>query len=356
MVVGEISGEGGVTMSERVTIFDIAKEAGVSIATVSRVMAGSDKVRPQTRDRVMDIVQKHNFKPSMIASGLSKRKSHTIGMVMPMIANPYYAKLCVAAQQEAQRADYSVLLYQISRGTMFTQGFVDLLIGKRMDGLILSGDISSLTSDQTVMDLVRQVKQYMPLVMIMPLWRHDECVCLASDLAGGVRMALRHLIQLGHERIAMLGGTGPTENPDTREYAYADELMGRGLPVYPFTTGDTAADGELCVLKLLSGLEGQPRPTAMVCFNDLVAMGALRQLRQMGVSVPSEMAVVGCDNVFFAGYTEPALTTVDLGIEETARLAVRVLLSGDGGSGVFRKVFEPTLVVRDSCGANPTPR
>ncbi len=340
-------------MSDRKTIFDIAEEAGVSIATVSRVMAGSEKVRPTTRDKVMDIIQKHNFKPSMIASGLSKRKSHTIGMVMPLIENPYYAKLCVAAQQEAQRSDISMQLYQMARGTMFTQAFVDLLIGKRMDGLILSGDIASESNNESVMDLMRQVKPYMPLVMIMPLWAHDECVCLTSDLSGGFRMAIRHLIRLGHERIAMVGGTGPTENPGTREYAYVDELTGRGLPVYPFTTGETPADGELCVLKLLSGLEGQERPTALVCFNDLVAMGALRQLKRMGIEVPEGMAVVGCDNLFFAGYTEPGLTTVDFGIEETARLAVRVLMDGD--AVVFRKVFEPTLVVRDSCGANPAP-
>lgn len=337
-------------MSERMTIFDIAKEAGVSIATVSRVMAGSDKVRPQTRDKVMDIIQKHNFKPSMIASGLSKRKSHTIGMVTPLIANPYYTKLCLAAQQEAQRSDYSVQLYQLARGTIFTQSFVDLLIGKRMDGLILSGDIASEENNESVMDLMRQVKQYMPLVMIMPLWQHDECVCLASDLAGGFKMALRHLVRLGHKRIAMLGETGPTGNPDTREQAYVDEMTELGMPLYPFTTGETAADGELCVLKLFGGLEGRARPTALVCFNDLVAMGAMRQLRGMGIAIPSEMAVVGCDNLFFAGYMEPGLTSVDFGIEETARLAVRVLMDED--PVVFRKVFEPTLVVRDSCGAN----
>lgn len=341
------------SMSERVTIFDIAKEAGVSIATVSRVMAGSDKVRPGTRDRVLHIINKHNFKPSMIASGLSKRKSHTIGLVVPPTDNPYYTKLCMAVQREAQRADHSLQLYQIARGTMITQSFVDLLIGKRMDGLILSGDIASEANDQAVMDLVRQVKPYMPLLMIMPLWRHEECMCLASDLDAGMRMALRHLMRLGHERIAMVGGTGLTANPDTREHAYMDELTGRGLAMYPLMCGDTAADGELGVLRLL-GAPGGTRPTALVCFNDLVAMGVLRQLRKLGVRVPEEMAVVGCDNLFFAGYLEPPLTTVDWGIEETARLGVRLLVSGEV-DGTVRKTFEPTLVVRESCGANLNP-
>lgn len=341
-------------MGERVNIFDIAREAGVSIATVSRVVAGSAQVRPATREKVMRIVEKYNFKPSMVATGLSQRTSHTLGMVLPLIDNPFYTQLCLAAQVEAQNMGYSLMLYQVERDTPRGQSFVDMLIGKRLDGMVISGDIISDATYPFISECIAQVRQYMPVVVINPWAMQVQCPCLLSDLDGSMRLAIRHLVRLGHRRIAMIGGNPGSDNPDTREFAYGDEMRRQGLEryIYPLTAGESPTDGELCVFNLLSTAEPGCAPTALVAFNDLLALGAIKQLKRMGLSVPRDMAVVGCDNQFFAPYVDPPLTTVNLRIEDAARNAVRLLAGAQREElGVFQKTFEPELIVRDSCGA-----
>ena len=337
-------------MAERVTIFDIAKEAGVSIATVSRVMSGADNVRPSTRAKVMEVAHKYNFRPSMFASSLSKRRSRTLGMLAPLVDNPYYTKLCLAAQQEAQSSGYSIILYQLPAGTHLTRTFTDLLIAKHLDGLLICGDIISETNEQSIVESMRQIRQYMPVVMVCSEKPYGECVCLCNGLDLAMRMSVHHLFHLGHERIAMLGGTGPSENPQTREYAYVDEMKARDLIPYPYTSGASLAEGTLCVLKLLNNLHGREAPSAVVCFNDLVALGALKQFKKLGYRIPEDIALIGCDNQFFADYADPPLTTIDLRIEETARLAVRTLIS-PGDLPTFHQTLQPTLVIRESCGA-----
>ena len=340
-------------MNERVNIFDIAKEAGVSIATVSRVISGSPNVRGATRDKVMRIVSKYNFKPNRIATGLSKKKSHTIGIVLPGIQNPFYTKMWIAAQQEALRQDYTIILYQVSRGDILNQSFIDDLIGKRLDGVVFTDDITSEQSQASVLDCFTQLQQYMPVVMITPSKCDLSCPCLSSDLAGATRMAIRHLMRLGHTRIALIGGNQDNAMENTREWGYLSEVAAQNLSPYPFTTGDTPPEGETCVNKLLTPLSIKERPTALICFNDMIALGAIKQLQRMGYKLPDDMAIVSCDNQFFAPYTNPPLTTVDLRIEDTARQAVHLLTHAEAEPLTeFHQLFEPTLIVRESCGAS----
>lgn len=340
-------------MGEHVNIFDIASEAGVSIATVSRVMSGRGNVKPETRDKVMAVVQKYNFKPNMMATGLSKRKSHTIGMVMPLVENPYYTRLYMAAQKEARRFDYQIMLHQFERGSILDQSFADLLIGKRHDGLIISGDISTEMNTQSVTSCISQVREYMPIVLINPNFETENCVVLRNGIGDGMRMAVQHMARLGHRRIALLGGDGNTNVINSREYAYMDELSRLGLEDwYPLTVGQTHDEGETCALRLMAQLGRRQPPSAVIAFNDMVALGALKQLKKLGIRIPDDMALVSCDNLFFAPYTDPPLTSIDLQIEDLGRLAVHVLAKGDAqGTNSFEQMFEPTLVVRESCGS-----
>lgn len=340
-------------MNERVNIFDIAKEAGVSIATVSRVMAGSDKVRPATRDKVMRIVQKYNFSPSMIAAGLSKRKSRTLGMILPLIDNPFYTQMWISAQREAARERYTMILYQVERGTLLTQEFIDELIGRRLDGFVITDDITDESSKASVAECVRQLLRYMPVVAVTPSKSAFDCPTFSSDLAGAMRMSIRHLARLGHERIAMLGGNQIGDVPNTREFSYLSEMRELGLAkhIYPFTRGESPSEGELAVNRLLTQLAVDRAPTALVVFNDITALGAIKQLKKMGYRLPDDMAIVSCDNLFFAPYTEPPLTSVDLKVEDTVSRAIQLLAHAGGPLAPFEQTFAPILVVRESCGA-----
>ena len=338
-------------MNGHINIFDIAKEAGVSIATVSRVISGGGAVRAETRERVMAVVEKYNFKPSMVATGLSRKKTHTLGIILPLIENPFYSKMCAALQLEAQRFNYSTLLFQIARGTALRQDFLDQLIARRLDGVIFSGDVTDDSSDQATLDSMLMLRRQMPLVAINLREPRADLPCLITDLAACSALAVRHLEKLGHGRIALLGGAGSAQYPNTREQGYLDEMRRLGVEPYPMTAGESPAEGEACVTRLYALLGGRARPTALVAFNDLVALGALRQLGRMGIRVPEDVAVVGCDNQFFAAYTQPPLTTMDLHIEDTGRLAMNLLISAQNADlDGFAQHFQPTLIVRESCG------
>jgi len=338
-------------MNEHTTIFDIAREAGVSIATVSRVVSGSQSVRAETRERVLAVVAKYNFRPSMVATGLSSKKTHTMGIITPLIENPFYSMMCVALQLEAQRLNYSTLLFQIPRGTILQQDFLDQLIARRLDGVIFSGDVTDDSSSDSAVDSMLKLRRQMPLVAINLREVCEELPCLVTDLAACSHLAIRHLTKLGHRRIALLGGVGTAQLSNTREQGYLDEMEKLGEKPYPMTVGESPLEGEACVSSLFAQLAGREKPTALVAFNDLVALGALRQLKRQGQKVPEDMALVGCDNQFFARYADPPLTTLDLHIEETSRLAMNLLVSAQTANlDGFAQHFEPTLIVRESCG------
>jgi len=338
-------------MSEHTTIFDIAREAGVSIATVSRVISGNPSVRAETRERVLAVVAKYNFRPSMVATGLSRKKTHTMGIIIPLMENPFYSKMCVELQLEAERLNYSTLLFQIPRGTMLQQDFLDQLIARRLDGVVFSGDVTDDSSSDSAMESMLKLRRQMPLVAINLRQVCPDLPCLVTDLSECSHLAIRHLHKLGHRRIALIGGVGTAQLSNTREQGYLDEMERLGLEPYPMTAGEDALGGEACVTSLFAQLGGREKPTALVAFNDLVALGALRQLKRMGLSVPGDIALMGCDNQFFAAYTDPPLTTLDLHIEETSRLAMNILVSAQTANlDAFAQHFAPTLIVRESCG------
>ncbi|MDO4546528.1 MAG: LacI family DNA-binding transcriptional regulator, partial [Clostridia bacterium] len=168
-------------MSDNVTIVDIAKEAGVSIATVSRVLSGAGSVRQSTREKVEAVVERYGYTPNMIAASLNKRKSRALGIVLPFLDNPYYSRLCIAAQNTAQANGYSALLYQMKKGSPIPSEFIDMLIGKRLDGVLFSGDVMDATSKLEATNQVLQLRRHMPVVIINPIMMDVECAKLMND-------------------------------------------------------------------------------------------------------------------------------------------------------------------------------
>lgn len=339
--------------SGRITIFDIAKEAGVSIATVSRVLSDSMGVKAETKAKVMDVVKKYNFTPNMIARGLHQRKSNTLGIVLPEITNPFYAELFNSADTEAQRNGYSMLLHRIEQNERVDPSFIDRLIEKRLDGVLLAGGIVECPTPEIV-DMLARLQRYMPMVVFAPPIKGLECIYLYADLYESACQSVRHLHALGHRRIALVGGDDSNTSSNERERGFFDETQRLSInsnAAYRHETGYTPASGEVGVLKLLSSVPQKEWPTALIAINDLVALGALRQLNRMNIKVPGDFALVGCDDQFFAQYTIPPLTTVDLHTAEFGRTAVRYLLDARQENAVhFTQMRESSLIVRESCG------
>lgn len=341
-------------MTRKATIYDIAREAGVSVATVTRVTSGSPKVKVETRERVQRIIDAHAYVPSDSARHLNGGCTRTIALVMPHIANPYFARIYSAAYDECRANGYTLFLYQVKEHKPITRDLVDEIIRRRFDGVAFAGGIWS-SERSGLREALSMLKHHMPTVAICPASTELDCICINNDLVTGIRLPVRHLHALGHRRIAYIGGSMQISDPSRRGENFLLEMQALDLPDdpgYHIDSGYNSEGGERAVLRMLSSLDKRRWPTAMVAFNDLVALGAIKQLKRMGLRLPEDMAIVGFDNQFFCPYLDPALTSVDTHPEEQAQSAIRELLNTKKrNASAFSIVQDATLVVRESCGA-----
>ena len=338
--------------SRRITIFDIAEEAGVSVATVSRALSDTQNLKSAKQRKVLEVVKKYNYKPSVAARGLNQGQSKLISIGLPELAHPFYSELFAAAAFEARANGYSVIPTRVPDNSSGYQAFLDQLIERRPDGLILAGGIVEDEAENYRLTVLNQLRNYMPIVLISDPIEEFPCVYISCDMEETAKTTVRHLHALGHKRIAFLGGKQNKRGSGKREQGYCDAMRMLGLEEYicvRFVSGYAPEDGVIGINKLLSELSGPERPTAVIAINDLVAMGILRQLSAMGIRVPEDMAVVGCDNQFLSAYTNPPLTTVDLHISEHGRHAMTHLLQWEKGQS-FHHLLPTDLIVRESCG------
>ena len=342
-------------MAGKTTIYDIAREAGVSTATVTRVVRNDPRVREETRLRVQQVIDRHAYTPSVTAQNLEGGRSRTIALVLPVISNPYFNRILDAAYWEADRSGCSIRLFQTMENQAISPEIVSELIRCRMDGVLFAGSIWS-TDRGDLNTALEKLGRYMPVATICPPDVALDCICIQSDLVNCSRLPVRHLHTLGHRRIAFVGGSMHSKDASRRGAGFLEQLRQLDLPDDPAYHVDAGYDmegGERAVLRMLSGLDRKRWPTAIVTFNDLVALGAIKQLKKMGLTLPEDMAIIGCDNQFFCAYTDPPLTSMDLHPEEMAQSAVRELLLARESSvpRSFAIVRDATLIIRESCGS-----
>jgi LacI family transcriptional regulator/LacI family repressor for deo operon, udp, cdd, tsx, nupC, and nupG len=322
-----------------VTIKDVAARADVSVSTVSRAFTMPAMVREPTRTRVLEIAREMGYQPNRAARGLVTSKTGNIGLVVPDLANPFFGAVLKGAHVRAREADYLVFLANTEENPATEDELIRAMV-KQVDGIVLC---SSRLADPEL----EQVLSSKPTVLLNRRVAGTPAVLL--DSADGARQAVEHLAALGHRRIAYL--SGPRISWSNRDRRRGLRAASRALGVevvelgpFPpqFEAGLQAAD-----LSLAAGV------SAVLAFNDLVALGMLNRLTQRGVSVPREMSVVGFDNIAMSGMTTPPLTTVDMPMQLSGRVAVDLLLELlgrplDGADPRFQRVLGTQLLVRSS--------
>lgn len=351
-----ILAKGGSPMQDKQpTIYDVAELAGVSIATVSRAMSGGS-ISAKSRQKVESAIEKLNYHPSALHAHTQKKRRGTLAIVVGDMDNPYCAALCRGAEDEAQRSGYSLELYCHPTEFITCEQMIQRILAHKPDGIALTGGLVEDGTPEQILDNLNRLQREMPVVTIGPRIEGMPCINIASDSGEAVRKSMAHLINLGHRNISFIGGRRDVRFSEARTNAYYRAMAQIGVPaqdclVYP--TGFTPQSGEVGVAKLLASLEGKPLPTAILAINDVCALGAMRQLQRASLRVPEDIAIIGCDNLFFGQYLSPPLTTVDLRAEERGRSAMKELvhaLSG-GESILFDHKLECSLIVRESCGA-----
>ena len=339
-------------MTDRpVTISDVAERARVSVATVSRVLSGGS-ASAAARKKVEEAVLALGYRPQ--TGKKTEARPESLALVLTDLTNPYYAALAAGAEQAAREAGYPLIVYR-PETARFAEGMAERILSLPAAGAVLVGTAVETGSPEEIRGRLCQISQRMPIVTIGPKVDGVDCVNITSDLSLSVRKSIAHLVALGHRRISFIGGSGGIRSSSARRRAYYEEMERLGLPAdreLHTDTGFTPQTGEFCVNRLLSGALAEERPTAIIAINDLVALGALRQLQRMGLRVPEDMALIGCDNQFFTPFLNPPLTTVDLHPFDHGYSAVEELISClRSGSRSYSQIRECSLIVRESCGA-----
>ncbi|WP_432521413.1 LacI family DNA-binding transcriptional regulator [Kineococcus sp. SYSU DK006] len=295
-----------------VTIHEVARRAGVSVSTVSRALAVPDLVRASTRDRVLAVAEELGYQPNRAARGLITGRTGNIGVVVPDVANPFFSAVLKGAHARAREAGQVVFLADSAEDSRVEAELVAAM-GKQVDGIVLcsarmSDEELERSAGSTPMVLVNRRKAGLPSVLM--------------DSADGMRQAVEHVAALGHRRIAHLSGpvrswSSAERLRGLREAAAASGVEAVEIGPFPptFEAGLPAAD-----LVLASGA------TAVLAYNDLMALGVLNRLAVRGVVAPAEMSVVGFDGIQMSAMTTPALTTVGMPTETAGRAAVELLL------------------------------
>lgn len=303
------------------TIRDVARRAGVSTATVSRVLAGIGNHKAATASAVRSAAEALDYRPSAVARSLRIRRTRTLGLVITDIRNPFFPDLVQAADVAARAAGYSILLGSAAYDEERAMHYLDLMVDGRVDGMIIA---SSQVSDRSWR---RLLSSPVPVVVVNAEPTGLPVDVITSDNYAGARLAAEYLIGLGHRRIAYVRGSESftADRPRLdgfRQACQAARLDPVDTPEFPgegqFESGERAAT---------QILEGGCDVTAVACYNDITAIGVMRTLRAAGRRVPSDISVIGCDDIAAASWVVPALTTVAQQKAEMGRLAVGHLVA-----------------------------
>jgi len=330
-----------------VTIRDVAREAGVSVATVSRVLNDSGPVRESTRQRVREAARRLHFSPNTTARSLSTSQTKTLGVLLPDVYGEFFSEIMRGIDQQARRRGFHVLLSGAHNEAAEVEAAVHAMRG-RVDGLILM----AAELDPEVLE--RSLPDRVPVVLINADHDASRFNTINVDNYGGAAAMTRHLLGLGHREIRLICGSASNRDATERRRGFEDTLWRAGITPRPewILPGDfTEASGYAATEQLLREV---PRPTAIFAANDSMAVGALSAARSAGLRVPEDVAVVGFDDVPIARYVNPALTTVRVAISKLGACAAERLFEAIRAQNRHDRKHElqPTeLVIRSSCGA-----
>jgi len=326
-------------------IKDVARSAGVSVATVSRVLNSDPNVASETRSRVFDAVTRLDYRPSSLARGLRTAETHTVGVILPDVTNPFFAAVLRGIEEVAWERGRQILIGDTANDEARQAAYLRLLTDKRTDGVLALSARGDLTP---LLDLGRRL----PVVLACEYVDGDPLPSVAIDNVGAALEATSHLTDLGHTRIAYIGGPPGVILCRDRRRGWEQAL--RFVPAHRgrsplMDRGDFTIDSGKAAAERLLSLPDHERPTAIFCANDEMAIGAMQAARAAGLRVPEDLSVVGFDDIAMSRVVYPTLTTVSQPMYDLGRTAMELLLDG-GAPAPGRRVLPHRLMVRGSTG------
>ena len=338
-----------------ITIKDIAKEAGVSHSTVSRALRGSSLISEETTKHIQETALALGYLPSAAARSLKTNRSQALGVIVSNIDDPYFSEILQGIEEIAQGNNYSMFMAASQRDLEREGTIVQAMRQHRVDGVIIC---STTFSDQQS----RHFSKYdIPIVVVNNQAAEDYRYSIYHDDVDGSRQLTRHLIELGHRKIAYLGNSNSGRTTLDRLAGFRQEMEFANLPVPDTYIHEIpGSEPEKADFAVNQFLRLPDHPTALVCFNDMMAIGVLKSLQSRGVCVPEEISVTGFDNIVFSNYTNPPLTTFDQPKRFIGQKAAELILSLLESTSKINvpeqkiQVLKGNLLVRQSTAPPPS--
>ncbi len=328
---------------------EVAKLAGVSVATVSRALQKPELVALKTRNKVFAAIKKLGYRPNLMAVKFRSGKSRNLVVLVPTVANLFFARVISGMQEAAHKQSYSILLCNTFGNPEIEEGYAKMVHTFQADGVIQLRAHNPFRSDDVNPDAP------LPMVNACEVLDNTAVPTVSLDNRAAARAMTEHLIELGHRRIGII--KGPQRSPLTRDRlaGYCDALEAAGIAFDEnlLCPGDFTLHSGRAAAKVL--IDCADRPTAIFCENDEMAIGAIQQIKQSGLSVPGNISVAGFDDISFASFSDPPLTTISQPAEEFGSTAVALMIDWlEGRIKKAPKVILPfELVIRGSTGLVP---
>lgn len=333
-----------------VTIQDVARTAGVSVTTASRVLNNKGDVAPETYEKVRRVMQELNYTASLAAKSMRSRTTNVIGLILPEVTEPFDLEIIKGVGAAIRASGYNLLIYTSGGPPSGERASWELQQFALLSGGLTDGCIVVTPSAPAFPDTAR-------IVVIDPLGDGASVPSVIARNRAGALDVIAYLTNLGHRRIGFLGGRAETLSARRRFAGYKDGLAAAGIPYDSDLVrhGDYTREGARPGARAL--LDRPDRPTAMFAANDESAFGVMDIARELGIRIPQDLSLVGFDNIPEAALATPKLTTVDQSIQEMGALAIKLLLDILRGEAPEQKLVKvpTTLIVRDSCQAPPSP-
>ncbi len=334
-----------ISKNHAVTIYDVARESGVSYSTVSRVLNGFEHVRASTREKVLQAAEKLGYVANLQARSLAGGRTQIVGILVPVIDNSYITEIIAGIDDELARANYNMMLFTTHRHVGKEKQYVNTIANGMSDGVLLLVPLGA----EAYLDALRE--REFPYVLIDQEDTTGSGYEVMSTNWQGAYEATEYLVKLGHRRIGFISGLEELQSTHERLGGFKAALQGNGVPIVEdyIVAGDFWEKEAYRAMNVL--LSRDPYPTAVFASNDLTAFGAMAAIRDAGLAVPEDISIIGFDDVPQASLSYPKLTTIRQPLEQMGRVAVKLLMSQLTGPDETQKriTLATQLVVRDSC-------
>jgi LacI family transcriptional regulator len=335
-------------MNKRVTIADVAQEAGVSMMTVSRAINNKEGISEETRQRILEIAERIGYRPSSVARALATNRSCTIGLVIPDVANPFFSQIVRGAEDLAYDSGYNVFLVNTGEDIEREEAALNSLLDKHVDGAILC---SSRLPEEKLGEYILRFTNIVLINRILEATRAN-CVTININDGFGAQQAVSHLISQGHQKIGLIAGPQGSVSSQRRRIGYQQGLSINNLVFEDRLVVACKPNIEGGYQSAKAFLSTHEDVTAIVAYNDMVAFGVYQACDELGKVIPDDIAIISFDDIPLAAFVKPSLSTLRIDKRVLGNDAMQTLISMiDGEEDIAReRVIEPTLILRDSVG------